>query len=404
MAEIALKARKFRFSNLIETFFVFLRLGLTSFGGPIAHLSYFHDEIVKRRKWLDEHAYADLVALCQFLPGPASSQVGIAVGLTRAGIPGAFAAWLAFTLPSALLLTLFGLGLSAFGPDAIAASWLHGLKIAAVAVVAQAIWGMSVKLCPDRERVSIAVGGAIAILVIPLAWFQLVVIGLGALFGLFYLRSDQELPRSTINANLSRREGLVSITLFLGLLILLPLLVVEYPNQPLKLFDSFFRAGSLVFGGGHVVLPLLQAEVVPPGWVSKNAFMAGYGAAQAIPGPLFTFSAYLGAVSTLRPNGWLGAVLCLVAAFLPSFLLVFGALPFWEQLRRIQKMRNAMLGINAAVVGLLLAALYHPVWTSAIFSARDFCLALAAFILLTFWKIPSWAVVIFCALLGRVLL
>jgi chromate transporter len=393
-------ATESRIARVPQIFLVFLRLGFTSFGGPIAHLSYFHDEFVKRRKWFDDHAFADLVALCQFLPGPASSQVGIAVGLSRGGILGALAAWLGFTLPSAVALTLFALGIGAFGAD-MNATWLHGLKVAAVPVVAQAVWGMSVKLCPDRERASIAIAGAIAILLVPLAWFQLAVIAAGAAFGLAFLRQKQELPHSPIEAHLSRRAGLLCLGLFFGLLVALPLLAAGGAPQVLKLFDSFYRAGSLVFGGGHVVLPLLQAEVVPPGWVSKEAFLAGYGAAQAVPGPLFTFSAYLGAASKVEPNGWLGAVICLAGAFLPSFFLVFGTLPFWEKLRRNQQVRNAMLGINAAVVGLLLAALYRPVWTGAILSVRDFTVALAAFALLAFWRAPSWAVVLFAAVAGR---
>lgn len=391
------------FSRLIEIFLIFFRLGLTSFGGPIAHLSYFHDEFVKRRKWIDEHAYADLVALCQFLPGPASSQLGIAIGLSRGRIPGAVAAWLGFTLPSALILVLFGLGLTHYGAD-IHAPWLHGLKLAAAAVVAQAVWGMSVKLCPDRERASIAVVAAIIALTFTPAWTQLAVIFLGGVAGGLYFKQAHELPHSPIGTNVSHRTGLISITLFLGLLFLLPFLVQASGAQTVRLFDSFYRVGALVFGGGHVVLPLLQTEVVNPGWISKDAFLAGYGAAQAVPGPLFTFAAYIGAVSKTEVSSWLAAVICLVAIFLPGFLLVIGALPLWERIRKFHTMRNAMLGVNASVVGLLLAALYNPVWTSAVFNPKDFCVVLAAFALLVFWKVPSWAVVILSALAGWIIL
>lgn len=378
--------------KLFEVFIVFLRLGFTSFGGPIAHLGYFHDEFVARRKWIDEHSYADLVALCQFLPGPASSQVGISLGLSRAGIMGAIIAWVGFTLPSAILLVLFGLGVSKFNSH-INSSFLHGLEVAAVAVVAQAIWGMAAKLCPDKKRATIAVAASILVSLISSAWIQVGVIILSGVWGWFFLKSYTELPHIPIKTNLSKKVGTVSLVIFFALILILPFAARTTDLQIVKYFDSFFRAGSLVFGGGHVVLPLLQSEVVPTGWVSNEAFMTGYGAAQAIPGPLFTFTAYLGAVSQMEPSGWLGAGICLLAAFLPSFLLVIGAIPFWEQLRRHEKVRYSMQGINAAVVGLLLAAFYNPVWTSAILSPKDFSLALAAFLLLTFWKTPSWAVV-----------
>lgn len=376
-----------------------MRLGFTSFGGPVAHLSYFHDELVKRRRWLDERVYADLVALCQFLPGPASSQVGIAIGLTRAGVAGAFAAWLGFTLPSAALLTLFALGL---GEGAVT-PWLHGLKLAAVAVVAQAVWAMGRKLCPDVPRALLAAVSTAAILLIPAAWFQLVVIFVGACVGLAFFRNAESLPPAPIGPPLSRRVGVTSGVLFFLLLALLPLLAAGNAPQALKLFDSFFRAGSLVFGGGHVVLPLLQAEVVPPGWVTKDIFLAGYGAAQAIPGPLFSFSAYLGAASRLPPNGFAGAALCLSAAFLPSFLLMFAVLPFWDTLRRMPHVRSAITGINAVVVGLLLSALVRPVGESALRSWTDAGIATALFLLLTRFRVPSWAVVILAAMAGKFL-
>ncbi|MBO9668339.1 MAG: chromate efflux transporter [Bdellovibrio sp.] len=389
-------------SNVFEVFWVFLRLGLTSFGGPIAHLSYFHDEFVKRRQWLNEHAYADLVALCQFLPGPASSQVGIAIGLNRAGLMGALAAWLGFTLPSSIVLVLFALGISKF-TGSLDTSWLHALKVAAVAVVAQAIWSMGVKLCPDKERIAIAVMAAILVSTLSSGWMQISVIVLGAVAGILFLRNSTSLPVVPFETHLSKKQGAFFLSTFLALLLVLPYLAQVLDLHELKVFDSFYRAGSLVFGGGHVVLPLLQAQVVPTGWVSNDLFMAGYGAAQAVPGPLFTFTAYLGAISNVPPNGWMGAILCLSAAFLPAFLLILGALPFWENLRKFKKMRFAMLGINAAVVGILLAAFYHPVWTSGILNAKDFSLALVGFALLTFWRTPSWAVVVFSALLGAVL-
>lgn len=377
----------------LEVLLVFFRLGLTSFGGPIAHLSYFHDEFVKKRKWLTEHAYADLVALCQFLPGPASSQVGMAIGLSRSGIWGAILAWIGFTLPSAIVLVLLALGMTHFETGANQA-WLHGLKVVAVAVVAQAVWGMGKKLCPDKERVTIAVVSSVIVLLLNSPVIQVLVLMIAGIFGAYFLKPTSELPHEPLHKG-RRRIGAVFLSLFVAILFILPMLRPLYPIQELKLFDSFYRSGSLVFGGGHVVLPLLQAEVVPTGWVSNDLFMAGYGLANAIPGPLFTFSAYLGAVAAPGPNGWVGAFICLVAIFLPSFLLVVGALPFWEKMRSLPKIRQSMLGINAAVVGILLAALYHPVWTSAIYSAKDFALAAVGFMLLENWKLPSWAVVIF---------
>lgn len=385
--------------NLIELFFIFLRLGITSFGGPIAHLGYFHAEFVTKRKWLDEHGYADLVALCQFLPGPASSQVGIAIGTSRAGILGGIAAWCGFTLPSALMLTAFAFGVSQFR-DSISGGWLHGLKVVAVAVVAQALWGMGNRLCPDRKRASIAVMAAVFALLIPTALGQIGTMAVGGLLGIFWLRMDSQLPHTPMKASIGIKTGIVALASFALLISFLPFVSEWMDLQGFKLFDSFFRAGSLVFGGGHVVLPLLKAEVVTPGWVSSDAFMAGYGAAQAIPGPLFTFSAYLGAISQVEPNGISGAIIALVAVFLPSFLLIWGALPFWENLRRIPQMRFAMSGLNAAVVGLLAAAFYNPVWTSAILSPKDFALALFGLLLLNFWEFPSWAVVAMSAVVG----
>jgi chromate transporter len=385
-----------------EVLAVFLKLGLTSFGGPVAHLGYFHTELVERRRWLDERSYVDLVALCQFLPGPASSQVGIGAGLLRAGVPGALAAWVGFTLPSAIAMVLFAYGIGTL-EGALGSGWLHGLKIAAVAVVAQAVWGMARSLCPDRPRATLAVFAAVVVLLVPSAWGQIGAIAAGGLVGLALLREGASTPGSALHVPIGRTFALVSLAAFFALLAGLPLLAAAVPSQAVALVDSFYRSGSLVFGGGHVVLPLLQAEVVPPGWVSNDSFLAGYGAAQAVPGPLFTFSAYLGAVMGPWPNGWLGATICLVAVFLPSFLLVFGALPFWAALRGEPRAQAALRGINAAVVGLLLAALYRPVWVSAIMAPVDFALAIAAFLVLALWKWPPWLVVVLAAVAGGVL-
>jgi chromate transporter len=385
-----------------EVLLVFLKLGLTSFGGPVAHLGYFRSEFVERRRWRDERSYADLVALCQFLPGPASSQVGLAIGLSRAGYLGALAAWAGFTLPSAIALVLFAYSLVGL-EGVLGTGWLHGLKVAAVAVVALAVLGMARSLAPDRERATLAVAGAVMALAIPSAWGQVGAIALGAVVGMLVLRGSAPADHASLPLSVSRTTGFLALVAFFGVLFGLPLLVAAFPNQGLALFDAFYRSGSLVFGGGHVVLPLLQAEVVPPGWVSNDAFLAGYGAAQAVPGPLFTFAAYLGAVMGPQPNGWLGAVLCLVAVFLPSALLVIGALPFWEGLRRQPIAQAALKGVNAAVVGLLLAALYHPVWTAGITNARDFALAIAAFLLLFMWQTPPWLVVVLSAIGGATL-
>ena len=383
-------------------FLIFLRLGLTSFGGPVAHLGYFRDEFVIRRKWLTENSYADLIALCQFLPGPASSQVGIAIGLSRAGYAGALAAWTGFTLPSAIVLMLFAIGISSYG-DIVPLGVLHGLKIAAVAVVAQAIWGMGKNLCTDVARISIMALAACFVLLVPSALAQVSVIAIAAIIGLLWFKPEKVMAHDPLPITVRRRTGLVWLFLFFSLLIGLPLLTALYPSQTLSMVDTFFRAGSLVFGGGHVVLPLLQAEIVPAGWISNDTFLAGYGATQAVPGPLFTFAAFLGSSMNQAPSGWLGGMICLIAIFAPSFLLVMGALPFWESLRQNLRTRAALSGINAAVVGLLLSALYQPVWTSAIIEAKDFGLALVALIALMFWKLPAWLVVIGCGAAGWLL-
>ena len=380
-------------------FRVCLRLGLTSFGGPIAHLGYYHAEYVERRRWLDERTFADLVALCQFLPGPASTQVSIGVGLLQAGYAGALAAWVGFTLPSALLMVAFGYGVDALG-GALGSGWLHGLKVVAVAVVAQAVLTMMRALAPDKQRATLAVAATALVLAVPTALGQIGAILLGAGIGAAFFRGQAQRDHAALPLAVGRLAGAVLLIVFFVLLVGLPFAADAMPSQALKLFDAFYRAGSLVFGGGHVVLPLLQASVVPPGWVSNDAFLAGYGAAQALPGPLFTFAAYLGTVMHQPPNGWVGGAICLIAIFLPSFFLVVGALPFWDQLRRLPVAQAALRGVNAAVVGLLLAALYRPVWTSAIVTPADFALAAGGFLLLFMWKVPPWLVVLLSALGG----
>jgi len=383
-----------RRSGFVDVFRVFLRLGLTSFGGPVAHLGYFRAEFVARRRWLEEAAFADIVALCQFLPGPASSQVGISIGMMRAGLPGALAAWLGFTMPSALAMIAFGYGVAWFG-DLSRAAWLHGLKIVAVAVVANAVWGMARSLCPDKERATIAVGAAILAIDLPSSFGQIGAIAAGGLIGWFFLTgATVGSGGAALAIRIPRAWSIVAAIMFFALLFGLPLVTAAAPSHALAEFDSFYRSGALVFGGGHVVLPLLQAAVVPPGWVSNDMFLAGYGAAQAVPGPLFTFSAYLGTVMGPTPNGWLGGLICLVAIFLPSFLLLIAALPYWEMLRRRPAVQSVLRGVNAAVVGILLAALYNPVWTSAIFSPRDFAIGVTAFLMLALWRVPPWLVVI----------
>jgi chromate transporter len=386
--------------TVFQVFKTFLRLGLTSFGGPVAHLGYFREEFVARRGSLSEDAYADLVALCQFLPGPASSQVGIAIGISQAGFRGALAAWAGFTLPSAAALIMFGYGVSAWHGAVAHAGWLHGLKVVAVAVVALAIRGMAKALTPDRPCGTIAVLAAVLVLAWPSAWGQILAILAGGLFGLLFLKMDTVPGHSSLHIPIGRSTAIFCVGLFAVLLVGLPILAGLVHNHTIALIDSFYRTGSLVFGGGHVVLPLLQTAVVSPGWVSKDLFLAGYGAAQAVPGPLFTFSAYLGTVMRPAPGGWIGAAICLTAIYAPSLLLLMGILPFWETLRKDMTVRRALMGVNAAVVGLLLAAFYSPVWTSGIASVKDFILGLIAFGLLSLWKIPPWVVVIITALGG----
>jgi chromate transporter len=387
-----------------EVFLAFLGQGLTAFGGPVAHLGYFRQAFVVRRGWLGEAAYADLVALCQFLPGPASSQVGMAIGLRRAGYPGMLAAWTGFTLPSALLMMAF-----AFGADDLAAvagtGWIAGLKAAAVAIVAHALIGMARALAPDAQRAGIAAAGTALALLMPHAFGQLLVILSGGLLGRFLLRTPAQaaVGEAALAVPGSRRSGLVFLGLFLALLALLPALAALYPGGALRLIDSFYRAGALVFGGGHVVLPLLQAEMVSTGLVERETFLAGYGAAQAVPGPLFTFAAFLGAAATQPPNGYAGAAIALLAIFAPSALLVLGALPFWERLRANPAARATLMGINAAVVGLLAAALYDPVMTGGLTSPTAAAIAVTVFGLLWLGA-PSWALVVAAGLAGLALL
>jgi chromate transporter len=389
--------------RIAEIFAAFLKLGLTSFGGPIAHLGYFRAEFVERRKWLSESSYADIVALCQFLPGPASSQVGFTLGILRGnGLVGGLAAWFAFTMPSALIMFAFALGATIFtGP--VADGVLHGLKLVAVAVVAQAIWGMANSLTPDRERAAIALAAVAIVVFIGGSFGQIGAIALGALAGLWLCRADGPTATGQLGFSVSPRRGMAALVLFAILFLVTPLVTARTGSQGLALFDAFYRSGALVFGGGHVVLPLLQAEVVTPGWVSNADFLAGYGMAQAVPGPLFTFAAYLGAVAEPAPNGLAGASIALIALSLPGLLLVYGMLPFWDALRLHPKAQAAMRGTNAAVVGILGAALYNPVWTSAVLTPRDFAVALAGFLLLTVWKLPPWIVVIILATAGAAL-
>ena len=382
-----------------SVFLVFLRLGLTSFGGPVAHLGYYRDEFVTRRRWLGERSYADLVALCQFLPGPASSQFGMAVGLSRAGYAGALAAWAGFTLPSAIALILFAIGVASLG-EAIPSGALSGLKVVAVAVVAQAVWGMARNLCRGAAKLAIMAIAAGVVLFLPSSWTQVGVIAAAGLAGMMLVEPAASPVHEPLPMAVTRRAGALWLALFFTLLVGLPVAAQLTSSQAVAMIDAFYRAGSLVFGGGHVVLPLLQAEVVTPGWVGSEAFLAGYGAAQAVPGPLFTFAAFLGASMHAAPNGWTGGAIALVAIFLPGFLLVAGALPFWEAMRRSVRMQAALAGINAAVVGLLFAALCTPVWTSAIHGAGDVLLAVLALVALMYWKLPPWLVVVGGGLAG----
>ena len=385
------------FKSLLEILFVSTRLGLTSFGGPVAHLGYFYDEYIRRRKWMDEKSYADLVALCQFLPGPASSQVGIGIGVMRAGVLGGIISFLGFTLPSVIALILFALIVQKL--DIADAGWIHGLKIVAVAVVAHAILGMAQKLTPDLKRKAIALFALVGTLLWQTAITQVGVIIISAIIGFILYQRNTESDDSDIHFPISHPFAVICLSLFFGLLILLPILREITSLSWIAMFDSFYRSGSLVFGGGHVVLPLLEREFVPTGWLSEESFLAGYGAAQAVPGPLFTFAAYIGAVI----GGWQGGVLATIAIFLPAFLLILGTLPFWVSLRRNPKIKGALMGVNAAVVGILISSFYHPIWTSSISTPIDFAFASILFSLLVFWKMHPWIIVIIGALGGTLI-
>ncbi|HSS86885.1 MAG TPA: chromate efflux transporter [Reyranella sp.] len=396
------KKRPAETGSALEVLRVFLKLGLSSFGGPIAHLGYFRDEFVTRRRWLDEQAYADLVALCQFLPGPASSQVGFSIGLMRAGYSGALAAWTGFTLPSAIVLLLFAYGVGSLsGP--VGGGLLHGLKLVAVAIVAQAVWGMARSLCPDRIRASIAAVAAVIILFSAASVAQIAAILLGAIAGLALCREAPPAAGGHLAMPVSRTVGIAALTAFAVLLAAVLALAGRLPSQGFDLFAAFYRSGALVFGGGHVVLPLLRGAFVAPGWIGDDAFLAGYGAAQAVPGPLFTFAAYLGALVTPEPHGLAGAAIGLFGIFLPGLLILIGTLPFWDAFRSRAGAQAAMRGVNAAVVGLLGAALYNPVWTSAVKTSGDFALALVCFVLLVAWRAPPLVVVLVSACGGILL-
>ncbi|MED0875182.1 chromate transporter [Bacillus mobilis] len=386
---------KYTFHTLFEIFLVSFKLGLTSFGGPVAHLGYFHHEYIQKRKWMDERSYGDLVALCQFLPGPASSQVGMGIGLLRGGLLGAIISWIGFTLPSVLVLVFFASFLNQF--DLGSAGWIHGLKIVAVAIVAHAIWGMAQKLTPDRNRATIAIVTAAIALLWPNSWTQVILIIISGFIGWFLYRNQPISQSQNIQVPISKKIAVSCLILFFGLLLLLPIL--RPFSYYIALFDSFYRSGALVFGGGHVVLPLLEGEFVQNSMMTKEQFLAGYGLTQAVPGPLFTFASYIGAVL----NGTLGAVLATIAIFLPAFLLVIGVLPFWDSVRKISYIQGALLGVNAAVVGILLAAFYDPIWTSTIMNAVDFVFASLLFCLLAFWKTPPWVIVILGAFGGYIL-
>ena len=385
------------FKPLLEILLVSTRLGLTSFGGPTAHLGYFHEEYVRRRKWMDEKSYADLVALAQFLPGPASSQVGIGIGVMRAGVLGGIVSFLGFTLPSVIALILFALLLTGF--DIGNAGWIHGLKIVAVAVVAHAILSMAKNLTPDLRRKAIALFALIGTLVWQTAFTQVGVILIAALFGFLLYKQHEKDEEVSTRFPITKRVSAICLLLFFGLLIFLPIIREMTGSYWVAMFDSFYRSGSLVFGGGHVVLPLLEQEFVPTGWLSEESFLAGYGATQAVPGPLFTFAAYLGAVM----KGWQGGLIATIAVFLPAFLLILGALPFWDSLRNNPNIKGAIMGVNAAVVGILISALYTPIWTSSILTPIDFALASILFSMLVYWKLPPWIVVLTGAIGGSLM-
>ncbi|MFT4415838.1 chromate transporter [Fredinandcohnia humi] len=389
--------RKITLKTLVEILVVSTRLGITSFGGPTAHLGYFHEEYVRRKKWMDERSYADLVALCQFLPGPASSQVGIGIGVMRGGVIGGITSFIGFTLPSVVLLILFAILLQ--DSDLVNSGWIHGLKIVAAAIVAHAILGMAQKLTPDKERKTIALLAIVGTLLWQTAITQVIIILIAGLIGYLLYKGTSTTEESNFHFPVSRRFGMICLTIFFVLLLVLPIASEVTSHKWIAMFDSFYRSGSLVFGGGHVVLPLLEREFVPTGWLSEEAFLAGYGAAQAVPGPLFTFAAYLGAIM----QGWQGGILATVAIFLPAFLLILGTLPFWDALRKNPKVSGALMGVNAAVVGILIAAFYHPIWSSTILRPIDFAFAAVLFSILSYWKLSPWIVVVSGAVGGALL-
>ncbi|MEZ2716460.1 chromate efflux transporter [Niallia circulans] len=385
-------------TNFLEIFLISTKLGLTSFGGPVAHLGYFYDEYVRRRKWLDEKSYADLVALCQFLPGPASSQVGIGIGILRGGLLGGIISFLGFTFPSVIALIIFARMIDVL--DIGNADWIHGLKIVATAIVAHAILGMAKNLTPDLKRKTIALFALILTLLWQSVFSQVGVIILSAIIGYFlYKQQVRQQNQVDISFPISKQVASVSLVLFFSLLFLLPIIREVFSYQWIAMFDSFYRSGSLVFGGGHVVLPLLEREFVPGGWLSEASFLAGYGATQAVPGPLFTFAAYIGTVL----NGWGGGLLATFAIFLPAFLLIVGTLPFWNFVRKNPKIQGVLMGVNAAVVGILVSSFYQPIWTSSISDASDFAFAAILFSMLVYWKLSPWIVVITGALGGMLL-
>ncbi|MBU0438816.1 chromate efflux transporter [Staphylococcus succinus] len=384
-------------AKYLHIFMVSLKLGLMSFGGPTAHLGYFYDEYVKKRKWLDEKEYSDLVALCQFLPGPASSQVGIGIGTVRGGMMGGIISFIGFTFPSIIILMLFSLIFTNSEADF---SWLQGLKLVAVAIVAQAILGMGKKLTNSKPTITLAIFVLFMSLLIDHIFIQVISLVITGIYGLLFLKPNSIQPASRREKvfHLPKRLGVISITLFIALLIMLPIASSLTNNIWIKMFDSFYRSGSLVFGGGHVVLPLLEKEFVPQALISPDHFIAGYAAAQAVPGPLFTFASYIGTSIT----GISGGLLATVAIFLPAFLLLFGILPFWDTIKSNVYADGFLKGISAGVVGILIAAFYNPIWTSTINKELDFVLATALFVLLMFFKCPSWAIVLIGLLLGIV--
>ncbi|MFC5733166.1 chromate efflux transporter [Cytobacillus gottheilii] len=388
---------KNKLASLWEILLVSTKLGLTSFGGPIAHLGYFRDEYVIKRKWMDEDSYAQLVALCQFIPGPASSQVGIGIGMVRAGWLGGIISFIGFTFPSVLALILFALTLQSFNQFDL--GWIQGLKIVAVAVVAQAVMGMAKNLAPDFPRKTITLLAVVTAVLWQTTMTQILIIIIAGIIGFFVYKNVTEHKETSLHVPVSKKFALLSLVMFFAILVLLPIINQIFTAEWITVFDRFYRSGALVFGGGHVVLPLLEMEFVPSGFLSEEAFLAGYGAAQAVPGPLFTFAAYLGTII----NGWQGGLLATFAIFLPAFLLIAGTLPFWQQISKNKNMKAALYGVNAAVVGILIAALYDPIWTSTIHTAADFSLAAILFFMLNYWKLPPWIVVVTGAAAGALM-